>query len=322
MTIPVVPSTITGTFLDEISHDIPSANWGCEDWAKDFAAMREDGIDTVILIRAGYRDRATFSSKVLAKLHPNLIVDGDLIALFLGLAGQEGMTFYLGTYDSGDYWLQGNYQAEIDLNLAFVDEVWERYGSNPAFGGWYISHEINAFNPGMMQVYEQLSRHLRSLKPLPILISPYIRGRKQFAQAISLKEHEREWDQVFARLQGHVDCVAFQDGQVDFAELPDYLAVNAALARRYGIACWSNIESFDRDVPIKFPPIAWPKLRFKLEASQAAGVDKLITFEYSHFLSPNSIYPSAHNLNRHYRKWMKNLSAQGSDDDQNNSDNG
>ena len=29
---------ITGTFLDEITHDIPSANWGPEEWAADFDA--------------------------------------------------------------------------------------------------------------------------------------------------------------------------------------------------------------------------------------------------------------------------------------------
>ena len=39
---------ITGTFLDEISHDIPSSNWGPEEWAADFDAMKADGIDTVI----------------------------------------------------------------------------------------------------------------------------------------------------------------------------------------------------------------------------------------------------------------------------------
>jgi len=46
---------ITGIFLDEVSHDIPSANWGPAEWAADFDAMAAVGIDTVILIRAGYR---------------------------------------------------------------------------------------------------------------------------------------------------------------------------------------------------------------------------------------------------------------------------
>jgi len=209
--------------------------------------------------------------------------------------------------DSGVFWHTGQYQQEIDLNLAFVDEVWAKYGHHPAFAGWYISHEINTFNDGVMRVYEQLARHLKALQPLPVLISPYVRGTKQFQDAITLKEHEQEWEQVFSRIQGLVDMVAFQDGQVDYHDLPEYLALTGQLARKYGLTCWSNVESFDRDMPIKFPPIAWPKLRFKLEAARQAGVDKLITFEFSHFLSPHSIYPSAHHLHDRYREWLFSL---------------
>ncbi len=33
-------------------------------WARDFDAMREIGIDTVILIRTGTKDRMVFESKV------------------------------------------------------------------------------------------------------------------------------------------------------------------------------------------------------------------------------------------------------------------
>ena len=46
---------ITGTFLDEISHDIPHQNWGEREWDRDFRYMKAIGIDTVIDIRCGYR---------------------------------------------------------------------------------------------------------------------------------------------------------------------------------------------------------------------------------------------------------------------------
>ena len=57
---------ITGTFLDEISHDIPSANWTTENWRRDFDTMKTIGIDTVIIIRAGYKDKAIFNSDSLS----------------------------------------------------------------------------------------------------------------------------------------------------------------------------------------------------------------------------------------------------------------
>ncbi|MEO0946583.1 MAG: DUF4434 domain-containing protein [Cyanobacteria bacterium J06641_5] len=298
--------TIAGTFLDEITHDIPAQNWGAAEWARDFDAMRAVGIDTVILIRAGYRQRATFDSEVLRSRIPGLLpAYVDLVDLFLQEAERCGMDFFFGTYDSGQYWHEGHYQEESDLNKAFCDEVMARYGDRAAFAGWYISHEIDTYNEGMMGVYENLAAHLRSLKPLPILISPYIKGVKQFGgEAISLERHAREWEQVFARLEGFVDIVAFQDGNVPLADLPDYLRANRELADRYGLRSWSNVESFDRDMPIKFPPIDFHKFRYKIEQAQQAGLEKLITFEFSHFMSPHSIYPAAHRLYDRYREWL------------------
>lgn len=296
---------ITGTFLDEITHDIPSQNWSADDWARDFDAMKRIGIDTVILIRAGYRNRLTFNSQAIKSKVGALPVHLDLVDLFLRQAERCGMKFFFGTYDSGVHWNGGAYQKEIDLNKAFCDEVITKYGHSPAFQGWYISHEINTYNDGMMKVYEDLSRHLRQLKNIPILISPYVKGVKQFGQeAITLAQHAREWDQAFARMKGHVDIVAFQDGQIGYDELPDYLRTNRELADKYGITSWSNIESFDRDMPIKFPPADFGNLRYKMDQATQAGVDKLITFEFSHFMSPNSCYPSAHNLYRRYLEWM------------------
>jgi hypothetical protein len=133
-----------------------------------------------------------------------------------------------------------------------------------------------------------------------------VKGVKQFgAGAISLDEHVKEWGAVFRDLEGKVDIVAFQDGQMSFLELPEYLKVNRELAVRYGLQCWSNLESFDRDMPIKFPPTDIRKLLYKAEQASAAGVDKLITFEFSHFMSPNSTYLAARQLYQRYQEWWR-----------------
>ena len=58
---------ITGTFLDEISHDIPHQNWGEKEWDRDFRYMKAIGIDTVIVIRSGYRKFITYPSPYLLK---------------------------------------------------------------------------------------------------------------------------------------------------------------------------------------------------------------------------------------------------------------
>ncbi|NMA23088.1 MAG: DUF5109 domain-containing protein, partial [Spirochaetales bacterium] len=85
-----------------------------------------------------------------------------------------------------------------------------------------------------------------------------------------------------------------------YDELADYLAVNKRLAKKYGMQSWTNLESFDRDMPWRFPPIKWEKFLLKLQSAQEAGVDKAITFEFSHFMSPQSCYPQANNLFSRY----------------------
>ncbi len=296
---------ITGTFLDEITHDIPSANWGPVEWETEFNTMQEAGIDTVILIRSGYKNRMTFPSEVLSAAQPMRPAHIDLVDLFLTQAERTGMTFYFGIYDSGHFWQEGHPEQEVELNLRFTEEVARKYGHRKAFGGWYMTHEIHEHNEGITRLIENLARHVRSLKDIPVLMSPYMHGRKEFANAPTTpEEHEHQWDQVFSVLGGFVDIVAFQDGHVDFHELPAFMEINNRLARKYGLHPWSNVESFERGMPLNFLPIDWRNLVDKIEVAEAAGVEKLITFEFSHFMSPNSMWPSARNLYRRYMEYI------------------
>src|SRR5450759_740111 len=307
---------ISGTFLDEITHDIPSANWGPVEWAADFDAMRAGGIDTVILIRAGYRDRMAFPSTVLSNALIMRPAHIDLVDLFLTQAERTGMTFYFGLYDSGRFWHEGQPEREVELNLRFTEEVTRNYGQRKAFGGWYMTHEIHEHNEKVTRLIERLAVHVRSLKDVPVLMSPYVRGRKQFEdKPITLEEHERHWDQIFAILSGFVDIVAFQDGHVDFGELPAFMAINNRLARKYGLRPWSNVESFERGMPLNFLPIDWRNLLDKIEVAEASGVEKLITFEFSHFMSPNSMWPSARNLYQRYVAYISNAARSVSEDE-------
>ncbi len=121
---------------------------------------------------------------------------------------------------------------------------------------------------------------------------------------MTLEDHYRDWDGILGELAQVIDIVAFQDGHVDYDVLPDFLQANSELIRKHGMQAWSNVESFDRDMPIDFPPIDWRKLWWKMEAAQTAGVEKLITFEFSHFMSPNSAYQQAHGLYARYREYF------------------
>lgn len=305
---------ITGTFLDEISHDIPHQNWGAKEWDRDFQYMKAIGIDIVIMIRSGYRKFITYPSKYLIS-QGCYMPSVDLLELFLRLADKYDMQFYFGLYDSGHYWDTGDMSMEVERNKYVIEEVWNEYGTrHKSFGGWYISTEISRNTKGAVQTFYDMGKQCKEVSGgLPTFISPWIDGKKAVEaagsaltkeNAVSVEQHEREWDEIFDGIHEVVDACAFQDGHIDYNELDAFFTVNKKLADRYGMQCWTNAESFDRDMPIKFFPIKFDKLRLKLEAAKRCGYDKAITFEFSHFMSPQSAYLQAGHLYDRYREYF------------------
>ena len=170
---------ISGTFLDEISHDIPHQNWGEKEWEQDFRHMRAIGIDTVFMIRSGYRKFITYPSMhLLGKgcYYPSI----DLLDMFLRLADKYSMKFYFGLYDSGRYWDTGDLSWEIEDNKYVIDEVWQNYGSKyKSFGGWYISGEISRATKGAIDAFHAMGKQCKDVSGgLPTFISPWIDGKK------------------------------------------------------------------------------------------------------------------------------------------------
>ena len=302
---------IRATFLDEISWDIPHQNWGVKDWNIDFFAMKKMGINTVVMIRSGLGRWIAAPFDSILKDEDVYYPPVDLVEMFLTLADKHGMAFYFGMYDSGKYWIEGKFQKEIDLNMHLIDEVWKKYGHHRSFQGWYLSQEISRRTKNMSKIYAQVGKHAKQVSGnLTTLVSPYIHGVKTDQvmagdKALSVKEHEEEWDEILSNVKDAVDILAFQDGQVDYHELYDYLVINKKLADKYSMKCWTNIESFDRDMPIRFLPIKWEKLLLKLEAARKAGMENAITFEFSHFMSPNSTYLQARHLYERYREHFR-----------------
>jgi len=311
---------IKGTFLDEISHDIPHQNWSEKEWDTDFGHMKRAGIDTVILIRSGYRRWQTFPSVVLTAEEGCYAPPVDLVDMYLRLSDKWKMNFYFGLYDSGKYWEQGDYEKEISINKKVIDEVWNKYRHHESFAGWYISQECSRKTGKIIDIYASLGLYCKKVSGgLPTMISPYIDGAKNISQytsqttkgnSITLEEHEAEWDEIFAGIKGAVDIVAFQDGHVGYDELVNFLTINKKLADKHGLECWTNSETFDRDMPIKFLPIKWEKLLLKMNLAQKAGIENAVTFEFSHFMSPQSAYLQAGHLYNRYIEYLESLEKQ------------
>lgn len=297
--MPPKPLPITGTFLNEVTFDIPSQNWGPVEWAADFDAMREIGIDTVIIIKGGLRKETLFPSKVIGTSTPF-----DLARVFLDEAEKRGMNLFFGTYDSWEWARNGTWKEEIALNLRFMDEVWQRYGEHGAFAGWYLTHETSHRRFHFREIYQDISEHAKILTPdKPVLISPFYPAKKIYGDdALTPEEFCDNWLQMLDGITT-IDYAAFQDGTAALDELPAYLTQAKRVMDELDITLWNNVETFTRDMPIKFPPIDFRELQEKLVVATGI-VKKNITFEFSHFMSPNSCYPAARNLYRRYCEYF------------------
>ena len=98
--------------------------------------------------------------------------------------------------------------------------------------------------------------------------------------AVSVQEHEREWNEIFDGIHEVVDACAFQDGHIDYDELDAFFTVNKKLADKYGMKCWTNAETFDRDMPINFLPIKFDKLRMKLKLQRELAMIKPLRLNF------------------------------------------
>ncbi len=297
---------ITGTFLDEITWDIPSQNWSKREWAREFDTMKDAGIDTVIIIRSGLRDMSVYPSTVLGTKN-----DPDLAIMFLNEAHRCDMQLFFGSYDPGELdeeW--SNWKQYWPVIHDLMLEVHKRYGGHPAFKGWYIAPETCIATEGSIELYKRTSNCMKELSPdLPVLMSPYY---PSFAYEQNTKEDRhakfvKDWDRIFGECKA-VDICAFQDGSCSYdqikyptLELADYVREVYLLCKEHKITMWNNAETFGRQYPIRFPPIDWRWLRRKMEIADEF-VEKHITFEFSHFMSPNSMYPSARTLFERYQE--------------------
>jgi len=294
---------ITGTFLDGLPADIPSQNWSRGDWSQQFDVFKDMGMDTVILIRVGWRYMSMYNSKVMRAA---IVEDEDLVAAFLDESARVGIRLYMGLFDTEEHWARLDNEREAAVNLDLIDELLERYGRHPAFFGWYLSHEP-PLSHSPWDLWNPLIRKMRRLTPdKPILLSPRYEGRKWTPDFVRTPEaYAQVFDDVLGKVCDRIDAAAFMDGHVEFTELDGYMAAMKPVLDKHGIEYWSNVETFDRDMPFRFPPLAWSKLKKKIEIARKY-TRKLITFEAPHFLSPYSMWDSGRRLFDRYMEYLQN----------------
>jgi hypothetical protein len=313
---------LTGTFICGTEIDIPSNNWGEKEWRREFEIMKTIGIDTVVLIHSGFRNLATFPSKTLRRHISDIrFSDNDMIELFLVLSSEFDIEFYMGTY-VGALWgytpdnCKEVMENEFIINNELIEELWDRYGKSPAFAGWYNSFELNTEWQVCTDIVRKIGENCKKISGnKPVLLSPYyipyeyyIKKNKPLPENVScesdnMEHHVKQWDEILSKLEGAVDIIAFQDA--DNQNLEQFLSMNAKLIKKHNMKTWGNVETFSRRTSIKFPPIDWQTLKWKMDVMNKVGnYEKSISFELPHFMSPNAFWPSGKCLFNRYCEYF------------------
>ena len=137
------------------------------------------------------------------------------------------------------------------------------------------------------------------------MLSPFFRGHEYYPEPRLTPEQTYEvWDDILGVFGDDVDVCAFQDGTCTVEALDSYLQVVKKLCDKYHIEMWSNVETFFRGENGALPPQDFDVITKKIEIAERYCT-KLITFEFSHFLSPNSLYEKARENNKKYKEYYK-----------------
>ena len=292
---------ISATFIDDVTYDIPSSNWTEEQWQKELDYMLEVGIDTVVTIRGVFYNKANYPSDIFPNLKKK---DEDFIGFLLKETEKRDMKVYLGLYISDLSWGLGDVKKEVKNNELFIDEIMARYGNYSSLIGWYIPHESHYNGSSLKETMGSLAKLCKEKTPdKQVLVSPFFNSSVMCTGYTFTPERTaEEWDKIWEFGGKYIDACAFQDGTASLTELGDYLNWVKKACDQHKISLWSNVETFERDVRNMFFPIPFDVMRKKIEIAKPY-VDNFITFEFSHFLSPQSMFPSARNLNALYKDY-------------------
>lgn len=299
---------ITGTFIDELSRDMPFHNWGMAEWDKEFKLMKSIGIDSIVLPHAGLDMKLLYPSAFLASKglpHPSF----DKLDLLLTLADKWGFTVYCGLYGSSHSPRISN-ENLAGINHALSSEIWNNYGSrHHSFGGWFIGQEVSVEARHRLVDVIDLCKHCKAISgSKSIIISPWIDGNKLIEESVeehdSALDYEAQWNEIMSQLSGVVDICTIQDTSVSDIDCARFYQSCHLIAQQHGIKCWGNAETYDAQMPVRLYSTDFDHLRLKLSAAKAARLEKVITYEFSHFMSPQSVCQSGSCLLDRYKEYF------------------
>ncbi|MGN1246165.1 MAG: DUF4434 domain-containing protein [Muribaculaceae bacterium] len=289
-------------------------NWTDSRWQQEFKAMREAGMDFVILMSTVDTDTAGITRAIYPTAIEGIIHSGnDVLEACLRNAANAGIKVVIGlNFDdrwwqigSGTppLWLEHSLMQGNDIAAEIMRNYFPRYAN--VIQGWYWVWEVEPSfcnNPVILEVLTQALNvnldFLHGLSPsLPVLLSPFMNQSLGSSdncahvwQHILTNAHFADGD-IFAPQ----DCIGSGYLSPDCVE-EWFEKLHNIIPEKPAVRFWGNIELFDQ----RFWTSADIGRVKRQHDAIAPYVDGFISFAYSHYVSPHLKHPVLHRAYSQY----------------------
>jgi hypothetical protein len=301
-------ASIRGTFVQGWL----CASWNDTQWDAEFAALKEAGMDYLIVAPMFQ----TSENGDKSALYPSSMVHHapDVLETGLQHAKKNGFKVFLGLNmnerwwkaDYPDYWLY----EQMEIGNKVIDEILAKYKSRygETLYGWYWVWEIDNLNWNTPEKRKILANamninldHIAKVSPdMPLMLSPFM----NYKVGVNAEEYGQMWREIFAQTHfRNGDIFAPQDcigaGGLTLDRLPEWFAaLKAAVDAKPGLLFWSNVENFEQETWTSAPIERYVK-QIEIERPYVSG---MITFSYCHYYSPLRCEKSLHDAYVYYLK--------------------
>ena len=274
-------------------------------WRAEIDAMRFARLHWIILQRLGVGDRRFFTDEPGAT---------DPTAVILEHADKHGLAVFIGLLDDPAWWekaAKSDYLDGLaDRNAEFASVLWKRYGKHPSFAGWYIPQEICC--SGLSDdLAAKLARYLHAVSAKckrlaggkPVAIAPF------WSKEAKPSTVRKDLTRLFA--DAGVDIAMLQDGvgakgwHEDVERISEFFLAARNACLEAGVRLWSDLECFQL-IPADtaqnggnpregsprfaqkpgFVPATAKRIARQLAAA-APFVERFVTFDFFHYMSPH-----------------------------------
>lgn len=291
-------------------------SWSDAQWQSEMNYMKELGMDYIILQSTinTKNNVATYATQLPGYKRASGNI--DMIDSCLRNAEKKGLKVFIELNWNDDWWkyYSSNPQwlyNEMEKGNTVAEEIYRLYHKKypNAFYGWYWWWEIDNLNHKSATQQATLAKaidisfsYLHKLTPeMPVMLCPFMNPK-----CGPPEEYQQLWTYVFAHSSlgnGTYDIFCPQDGLGGGMLTTDtfttwFTAFAKAIKTKPGLKFWSDSETFRKD-----GTSATLDRFVKQMQNLVPYVDKIITFSYTHYYSPNVVGTSG--FHKTYLQYVK-----------------